>query len=172
MVIRPDFVPPAGGEVTNPVDRKDLTVLRGLAAVVGLLFSIFVLNVALVSTQASSGDEPFGQALLFFALSFAVAFGLGAASAAALGRLYRFWPTARAFGTGGAVGGVILAGSEQLIHRYEPLLRSITDGGPIGSFALVGLAVAVAAPVPIGLRLLRRTRRTTSALSRGGDLRT
>ena len=102
------------------MNRKRSAVLDIIVALIGLLFSIVVLNIALVSIQASSGDEPLIPSLIFFVVSFALAFGLGAACTLRLGGRFTARRAAIAFAAGGAVGGAILAGSLRLVDLFEP----------------------------------------------------
>ena len=151
--------------------NRKASVLDIIVALVGLLFSLVILNVALVSIQASSGDEPLTQALTFFVVSFALAFGLGAACTLPLGGRFTASRAAIAFAVGGAVGGAILAGSLRLVDLFEPALRALTGGGPIGHFLLLGVVGALAAPIAVGTWLLRRMTGKASAPLHGQDAR-
>ena len=143
--------------------NRRASVLDIAIAVAGLLFSLVVLNIALLSTQASSGKEPLWQSLTFFTITFALAFGLGAGCALRLGGRYRMSRAAIAFATGGAVGGALLAGSLHLIDRFEPGLRALTRGGPIGTFLLAATVAALAVSIAVGTGLLGRMTGKTSA---------
>ena len=129
--------------------------IRVVFCVFGLFLSIGSLMLALVSIQGMSGSEPLQEILIFFTLSFAVAFGLGAVCSLPLTGRYRVWPTAVAFASGGAIGGGALAIGLGLITVFETRLRESTDGGPLGVFVMAAIIGALAMPITIGTRLLR-----------------
>ena len=133
------------------------TTLLAIFSVAGLLVSFLVLNVALISIQGISGDEPFWRMLLFFSVAFAFAFGLAAACGLPWFGPYTPWMAGRAFATAGAVGGVVHAFALKLLTDFEPELRALTDGGPLGLFALGATLSALAVAVVLGTALLRRT---------------
>jgi len=141
------------------------TSIRIALSVLGLLVSMFVLMIALVATQAMSGSEPFREPLIFFTISFALAFGLGATSSLPLAGRYRAWPTALAFTSGGAVGGAVLASGLALITGFERQLRVLTDGGPLGIFLLAATVAALATPCVVGMWLLHLMTRMSGRVS-------
>ena len=141
------------------------TSIRLGLSVLCLLFSVFVLMIALVSIQAMSGSEPFREPLTFFTIGFALAFELGATCSLPLTGRYRAWPTALAFTSGGAVGGAVLASGLALITGFERQLRALTDGGPLGIFLLAATVVALATPFAVGMSLLHMMTRRSGRLS-------
>ena len=133
------------------------TTLLATLSVSGLLVSFLVLNVALVSAQGMSGDEPFSRVLFFFSVVFALAFGIAAACGLPwLGR-HTAWTAGRAFAAGGAVGGAVHALGLKLLTDFEPELRTLTGGGPIGLFGLAAGLAALAIAVVLGAAFLRTT---------------
>ena len=138
------------------------TSIRVAVSVLGLLFSIVVLMIALVAIQAMTGSEPFHEPLTFFTISFALAFGLGGACSLPLTGRHRAWPTTLAFTSGGAVGGAVLASGLALITAFERPLRALTDGGPLSIFSFAATVVALATPIALGMSLLRITTRRSA----------
>ena len=135
------------------------SIIEIVFSVVGLLFSIVLLSLALTSIQAMSGREPFLQLLTFFGPIFAVAFGLGAACTLPLRGQYRMVASFVVFGIAGAIGGSMLAGALHLTSLFERDLRASTNGGPTGIFVMAAMVGAVATPVLIGTPMLRLTAR-------------
>ena len=130
------------------------TTIEVVFSVVGLLFSVVLLSLALTSIQAMSGHEPFRQSLTFFGPTLAVAFGLGAACILPLGGRYRMVSSFVVFAVAGAVGGTMLAGALRLMTVFERDLRALTNGGPTGIFLLAATIAAVAVPVLLGIPML------------------
>ena len=141
------------------------TSIRVALSVLGLLVSIVVLMIALVAIQAMSGSEPFREPLIFFTVTFALVFGLGAICSLPLTGRYRAWPTALAFTSGGAVGGAVLASGLALITGFEGQLRTLTGGGPLGIFLLAAIVAALATPCAVGMWLLRTMTRRSARVS-------
>ena len=135
------------------------TVIQVALSVLGLLLSVLVLFMALLSIQAMSGTEPFRELLLFMSVSFALAYGLGASCVLPLTGRYRWWHVAAAFTAGGALGGSAFAAAIRLISVKETQLRAVTDGGPLGIFLLGATIGAVAIPLLIGIPVVRLLRR-------------
>jgi len=135
------------------------SVTKGLLAGLGVLIAVVVMLLSLTAIQGMTDRERFVDALFFFSLSFAVAFGLAAASVLSFIGRSKAWPAARAFATGGAVGGALMALALKAIVDFEHQLRVLTRGGPIGVFLLAAMLGALTVPVLIGEALLKRTKK-------------
>jgi hypothetical protein len=68
--------------------------------------------------------ERFVDVLFFFSISFAVAFGLAAASIMSFTGKSKAWSAARTFASGGAVGGAFMALALKAVIDFEHQLRS------------------------------------------------
>jgi hypothetical protein len=130
--------------------------VRAVVAVIGVLVALLLLNVSLFSIQGMSGQQPFAPTFVFFTLSFALAFGVGAVSVRALTGRRRLWPTACAFGIGGASGGALFALALRAVDQFEPQLRVLTGGGPLGGFLLAAALAAVGVTLLVGMAVVRR----------------
>ena len=134
-------------------------VIKGLLAGVGVLIAVVVMLLSLTAIQGMTGGQRFFDLLFFFSVSFAVAFGLAAASVMSLSGESKAWPAARAYASGGAVGGAFMALALKATVDFEHQLRLLTRGGPIGVFLLAAMLGAVSLPILVGAALMRRTRK-------------
>ena len=138
------------GSIVRSTDR---VAIAGM----GILFALIAIPFLLISIQGMSGDEPLLGRLLFLSIGFAVAFGVGMASAAPLTKRYRPWPAAWDFAIGGAVGGAFLAVVLEAITRFDSQLRTVTGGGPTGVFLVGGILAALGISIGLGMALSRRS---------------
>jgi hypothetical protein len=149
--MQPILIPmPTDGE------PKSLNVAKLTLAATGLFIATFILLISVIAIQGMSGRDTIRNPLLFFTISFAIAFGLGAASVIALTGRYKIWAAVRTFAISGGVGGALLTISVKVIVSFDAQLRVLTRGGPLGSFLFAAMFVSIALPILVGTALLRR----------------
>jgi hypothetical protein len=135
------------------------SVIKGLLAGESVLIAVVIMLLSLTAIQGMTDGERFVDLLFYFSVSFAVAFGLAAASVMSLSGESKAWPAARAYASGGAVGGAFMALALKALIDFEHQLRVLIRGGPIGVFLLAAMLGAVSLSILVGAALLRRTRR-------------
>jgi len=124
--------------------------LRILLVSGGVFVAMFILFVSVIAIQGMSGRETIVNLVVFFSISFAIAFAIGGASAVSLTRKYKLWPATRAFAGGGAIGSMFLGISIKALVVFSH--------GPLGSLLLSAIFTALTVAFLVGIALLKRVK--------------